>query len=174
MKQVKKGDAITAEGFNEHSAELESQRAQQGRGIAIRRTRSGTVFTAKNQKPLVICELQMVNASVESQYAVSWTAGRIANRKPTGFNTRGMIVPLPVAADGEYHYFFAKCTFDTTTLLWTDTEITEEDEDVENTATVAYYLLGWAIVEDGVLSLSPTMCGPIFPSPCDLAQTYVV
>jgi hypothetical protein len=174
MKTVKKGDAITAEGFNEHSAELETQRARQGRGISIRRTRSGTVITAKNQKPLVICELQMVNASVESQYAVSWTAGRIANRKPTGFNTRGMIEPLQVLDDDEYHHFFAKCTYNTTTGLWVDAEITEEDEDVENTATIAYYLIGWAIVEDGVLLLSPPMCGPILPRTCDLKNTYAV
>lgn len=118
------------------------------------------------------CELAMSDASNADYKRVTFSWGRIAGRQPTGFNTRGMITPLAVANDGAFHYFFAKCTFSTSTLLWTAAEITEEVSGIANTATVAYVLLGAAQVVSGVLQLSPPVCGPIFPDPCSLAQTY--
>lgn len=148
------------------SADLMIDQGAGGTGFKLRR---------KIHWPLgPLCELKMIDAGWAEGFAVTWTAGRIANRKPLGFNTRGLIDPLQVLDDDEYHHFFAKCTYNKTTQLWTQAEITEEDEDVENTDTVAYYILGWAIVEDGVLQLSPPMCGPVLPRVCDLKNTYAV
>lgn len=118
------------------------------------------------------CELEMFDASTESGHFVGWSWGRIANRQPTGFNTQGMIEPLPVADDGEYHYFYGKCTVDPVTLNCTEGEIVEAAVDVANTATVVYYLRGTAKVVDDALTLSPPICGPVVLNLCDLLSYY--
>jgi len=119
-----------------------------------------------------VCELRMRSASDESGYKVTFDWGRVANRQPTGFNTRGKIVPLDVADDGQRHCFYAKCTVDPVTLNWTEVEIVEAAWDVLPTATVAYYLIGSAEVIEKVLTLTPPTCGPIYPNLCDLLSFY--
>tara|TARA_R110000868_G_scaffold58139_8_gene179661 strand:- start:404 stop:1003 length:600 start_codon:yes stop_codon:yes gene_type:complete len=121
-----------------------------------------------------VCELRMRSASDESGYKVTFDWGRVANRQPKYFNTRGMITPLDVADDGEIHYFYAKCTANLVTLAWTDAEIVEAlPGDVATpTSTVVHYLLGTAEVVGGALSLSDPACGPVWPRLCDLASEY--
>lgn len=119
-----------------------------------------------------VCELRMRSASDESGYKVTFDWGRVANRQPKYFNTRGMITPLPVADDGAIHYFYAKCTANAVTLNWTEVEIVEAAVDVANTATLAYYLLGSAEVVDGVMSITARACGPLTANLCDLLSYY--
>lgn len=124
------------------------------------------------RQPASTCELQMSRANVESGYAVTFSWGRIAGRQPTGFDTRGLITPLTVADDGDFHYFYARATVSATTLQWSSTAIVEAAVDVANTATQHYTLLGSAKVVSGVLQLSSPVCGPIVPDLCELASDY--
>lgn len=121
-------------------------------------------------RPSAPCQLAIRQASVESGFAVTFTFGTIAGRRPTGFNTQGLITPLTVADDSEEHHFFAKATLDPTTLQWYSTEVVEADWDVANTNTIHYTLLGIAEVIDDRLTLSTPICGNVNPDICELAS----
>lgn len=126
------------------------------------------------QPPLRIpppCPLLMSQASTESGFAVTFSFGTIARRRPTGFNTEGLITPKPVANDGAEHNFFAKATLDPTTLQWSSAEIVEAAWDVANTNTEHYTLIGIAKVVDNKLVLSTSNCRNIEPEICELAST---
>ena len=138
--------------------------------VNVETQEDGTRVISLASPSLTTCHLRIFDARLVGSFGVKCSFGTIARRRPTGFNTQGMITALPVANDAAEHHFFAKATIDPLTLQWTEAEIVEADWDVVNTNTEHYTLKGIAEVIAGVLVVSPPICGDVEPDPCQLAN----